>query len=114
MTSREIEQSAPLSWAGMLRLYSVVAGIVLSCILVVPVSLLWAINGGRLLELHRDWAVIELAVNGSRRVFERRRCNAQRLLAGRSRADHQSKLSEPGLGTSIQRNTCLHAGAPIS
>ena len=28
-------------------------------------GLLWAINGGRLLELHRDWAVIELAANGS-------------------------------------------------
>jgi hypothetical protein len=33
-------------------------------------GLLWAINGGRLLELHRDWAVIELAANGSRHVFE--------------------------------------------
>jgi hypothetical protein len=36
-------------------------------------GLLWAINGGRLVELHRDWAVVELAENGSRRVFERRR-----------------------------------------
>jgi hypothetical protein len=39
-------------------------------------GLLWAINGGRLIELHGDWAVIELAVNGSRRVFERRRVDA--------------------------------------
>jgi hypothetical protein len=39
-------------------------------------GLLWAINGGRLLELHRDWAVIELAANGSRRVFELRRVDA--------------------------------------
>src|SRR3984893_9820538 len=39
-------------------------------------GLLWAINGGRLVELHRDWAVIELAANGSRRVFERRRVDA--------------------------------------
>jgi hypothetical protein len=39
-------------------------------------GLLWAINGGRLLELHRDWAVIELAANGLRRVFERRRVDA--------------------------------------
>src|ERR1700730_476029 len=31
---------------------------------------------GRLVELHRDWAVIELAANGSRRVFERRRVDA--------------------------------------
>src|ERR1700731_4520342 len=27
-------------------------------------GLLWAIQGGRLVELHRDWAVIELAANG--------------------------------------------------
>jgi hypothetical protein len=30
----------------------------------------------RLVELHRDWAVIELPANGSRRVFERRRVDA--------------------------------------
>jgi len=39
-------------------------------------GLLWAIQGGRLVELHRDWAVIELAANGSRRVFERWRIDA--------------------------------------
>jgi hypothetical protein len=39
-------------------------------------GLLWIVNGGRLLELHRDWAVVELAVNGSRRVFDRRRLDA--------------------------------------
>ena len=39
-------------------------------------GLLWAIQGGRLVKLHRDWAVIELAANGSRRVFERRRVDA--------------------------------------
>jgi len=32
-----------------------------------------AINGDRLVELHRDWAVFELAEDGSRRIFERRR-----------------------------------------
>jgi len=36
-------------------------------------GLLWAIAGGRLVELHRDWAVVELAENGSRRIFDRRR-----------------------------------------
>jgi hypothetical protein len=40
------------------------------------VGLLWAINGGRLVELYRDWAVIDLPVNGSRHVFERRRVDA--------------------------------------
>jgi hypothetical protein len=36
-------------------------------------GLLWAVNGGRVLEIHRDWALIELAGNGSQRVFDRRR-----------------------------------------
>ena len=35
-------------------------------------GLLWAINGGKLVELHRDWAVIELPVNRSQRIFCRR------------------------------------------
>jgi hypothetical protein len=39
-------------------------------------GLFWAINGGRLVELHRDWAVFEMAENGSRRIFERRRVDA--------------------------------------
>jgi hypothetical protein len=42
-------------------------------------GLLWAINGGRLIELHRDWAVFELSENGSRRIFERRRLDAANL-----------------------------------
>jgi hypothetical protein len=42
------------------------------------VGLLWAISGGRLVELHRDWAVIELGMN-SRRVFERRRVDAAKF-----------------------------------
>jgi len=43
-------------------------------------GLLWVINGGRLIELHRDWAVIGLAVNGSERIFQRRRGNAADVL----------------------------------
>jgi hypothetical protein len=39
-------------------------------------GLLWAINGGRILELHRGWAVFELPPNGSQRVFNRRRLDA--------------------------------------
>src|SRR5262249_45361012 len=35
-------------------------------------GLLWAINGGRLIELHRDWAVIDVPVHATRRVFSRR------------------------------------------
>jgi hypothetical protein len=36
-------------------------------------GLIWAVNGGRVAEIHRDWAGIELAQNGSQRVFDRRR-----------------------------------------
>jgi len=35
-------------------------------------GLLWAINGRRLIELRREWAVVELAENGSQRIFDRR------------------------------------------
>jgi hypothetical protein len=35
-------------------------------------GLLWALNGGKLVELHRDWAVIELPVNRSQRIYYRR------------------------------------------
>jgi hypothetical protein len=37
---------------------------------------LWNLNGGRLLEFHRDWAVIDLPVNSSQRIFSRRSVEA--------------------------------------
>jgi hypothetical protein len=40
-------------------------------------GLLWAINGGRLVELRCDWAVIELAENGSHRIVDRRRLDVE-------------------------------------
>jgi hypothetical protein len=36
-------------------------------------GLLWAINGGKLVELHRDWAVIERGKDKSRQIYHRRR-----------------------------------------
>jgi hypothetical protein len=36
-------------------------------------GLLWAVNGGRVIEIHRGWAMIEQANNGSRRNFDQRR-----------------------------------------
>ena len=36
-------------------------------------GLLWAINGGKLVELHRDWAVTERQQDKSRHVYHRRR-----------------------------------------
>jgi hypothetical protein len=35
-------------------------------------GLLWAINGGRLVELHRDWAVIDVPLQARQRIFYRR------------------------------------------
>jgi hypothetical protein len=35
-------------------------------------GLLWAMNGGRLVELHRDWAVIDVPVQARQRIFYRR------------------------------------------
>ena len=39
-------------------------------------GLLWAINGGRILELHRGWALFALPPNESPRIFDRRRLDA--------------------------------------
>ena len=36
-------------------------------------GLLWAVNGGRVIEIHRGWAMIEHTNNGSRRNFDQRR-----------------------------------------
>ena len=35
-------------------------------------GLLWAMNGGKLVELHRDWAVIAMPPQTRQRVFYRR------------------------------------------
>jgi len=49
-------------------------------------GLLWAINGGKLVELHRDWAVIELPVNRSQRIFSRRDVAAGKVILPWDRA----------------------------
>jgi hypothetical protein len=42
-------------------------------------GLLWAINGGRLVELRRDWAVVERASDRSRHVHQRERPKAANI-----------------------------------
>ena len=42
-------------------------------------GLMWAMNGGRLIELHRDWAVIDLPVNRSQRIFYRRNVDPAKI-----------------------------------
>ena len=49
-------------------------------------GLLWAINGGKLVELHRDWAVIELPVNRSQRIFSCRDVAAAKVILPWDRA----------------------------
>ena len=49
-------------------------------------GLLWAINGGRL-ELHRDWAVIDVPVHGSQRTFSRRNVDAAKITLPWGQAD---------------------------
>jgi hypothetical protein len=46
---------------------------------------LWAINGGKLVELHRDWAVIEITVN-RQRTFSRRDVAAGKVVLPWNRA----------------------------
>jgi hypothetical protein len=42
-------------------------------------GLLWAINGGKLVELHRDWAVIDVPVHRSQRIFYRRNIDPAKI-----------------------------------
>jgi hypothetical protein len=44
-----------------------------------PAVLLWAINGGRLVELRRDWAVVQRASDQSRQVHQRERPKAANI-----------------------------------
>ena len=44
-------------------------------------GLLWTLNGGRLVQLHRDWAVINVPVNRSERVLYRRNVDVAKHLA---------------------------------
>src|SRR5215471_21851744 len=42
-------------------------------------GLLWAISGGRLVELHRDWAVIYMSLPTRQRVFSRRKVEPTKI-----------------------------------
>jgi hypothetical protein len=41
-------------------------------------GLLWHVNGGRIVELHRGWAVIDHPVNRSQRIFSRRNLDPEK------------------------------------
>jgi hypothetical protein len=59
-------------------------------------GLLWAINGGRLLELHRDWAVIDVPVHGSQRIFYRRNVDAAKITFPWARQTSSGQLAALG------------------
>jgi hypothetical protein len=42
-------------------------------------GLLWHVHGGRIIELHRDWAVIDFSVNRSPRTFSRRDADSEKI-----------------------------------
>src|ERR1700724_1922379 len=42
-------------------------------------GLLWAINGGKLVELHRDWAVIDVPLQTRQRIFSRRNVDPAKI-----------------------------------
>jgi hypothetical protein len=42
-------------------------------------GLLWAMSGGRLVELHRDWAVIDIPVQTRQRIFYRRNVEPSKI-----------------------------------
>jgi hypothetical protein len=42
-------------------------------------GLLWQVNGGKVIELHRDWAVIDRPVNRSQRIFYRRDVDQEKV-----------------------------------
>lgn len=75
---RAKEKWAGLAKVGIHRLYSPATAIIP---LMYPgrAGLFWAIKGRKLVELHRDWALIEIAANGSRRVFHPRPVDAVKV-----------------------------------
>ncbi len=61
-------------------------------------GLVWAINGGRIVELHREWAIIELPVNKSQRIFERRSVDVGKVIAameGQRQCIEAVRMSKP-------------------
>ena len=73
-------------------------------------GLLWAINGGRLVELHRDWAVIDVPVHGSQRTFYRRNVDAAKTTLPWARQTSSRQLAALGRQGSGSRT----AGGPQS
>jgi hypothetical protein len=42
-------------------------------------GLLWQVDGGKVVELHRDWAVIDRPINRAQRIFYRRGADQEKI-----------------------------------
>ena len=76
LTSPEAERAAQLGWR-TIELFG--------CKPIYPLSylgeagLLWHVNGGRIVELHRHWAVIDRPLNRSPRTYSRREMDQEKI-----------------------------------
>jgi hypothetical protein len=82
---------APENWAGRAAELGWAAEDLFGCRRYRPLEslgnagLLWVTSGGKLVGLHRDWALFEVPANGSQRVFNRRPRRPDLTLAWRLR-----------------------------
>jgi hypothetical protein len=76
LNSLEAERAAQLGWHTM-ALFGCKPNYPLSYL--GEAGLLWHVNGGRIVELHRHWAVIDRPVNGSPHTFSRRNFDPQKI-----------------------------------
>ena len=76
LNSPEAERAAQLGWDAM-ALFGCRRSYPLSYL--GEAGLLWRVEGGRIVEVHRDWAVIERQVNRSQRIFSRREMDQDKI-----------------------------------
>jgi hypothetical protein len=76
LNSPEAERAAELGWR-TIALFGCKPSYPLSYLR--EAGLLWHVNGGRIVELHRDWAVIDRPVNRSQSIFYRRDVDPQKI-----------------------------------
>jgi hypothetical protein len=77
LNSPEAERAAELGWDAM-ALFGCQPKHPLSYL--GKAGLLWHVNGGRVIEVHRGWAVIDRQVNRSQRIFSRRDIDKDRVV----------------------------------
>ena len=75
LNSPEADRAAQLGWR-TIELFGCKPNYPLSYL--GEAGLLWHVNGGRIVEVHRDWAVVDRQVNGSPRTFSRRNLDPEK------------------------------------